>query len=167
MGLGGLNTGAPRGLKTGFLPASSCTVFKQRNRFFLSRFSFCRSSAECLKKFFARLSDLETELAVIFGNTASQDIAQRLEIAKDLLELRHYVHDYAEFEHVMNMHKYEDAQGGNLYCRSAMVLISFSILSFFSLMDRRIKPTVDFLREGRKKMSRKNNPPAQPVCEAF
>lgn len=59
------------------------------------------------------------ELKAIFGNNASQDIEVLMKRA-DLDgngEL-----DYAEYERVMNMQKFGDAQGGNLYVRNAINL---------------------------------------------
>jgi len=59
------------------------------------------------------------ELKAIFGNNQSKDIDQ-LMVRADLDgngEL-----DYAEYERVMNMQKFGDAQGGNLYVRNAINL---------------------------------------------
>ena len=69
------------------------------------------------------------ELKAIFGNNAAKDIDTLMKRA-DLDgngEL-----DYAEYERVMNMQKFGDAQGGNLYVRNAInlgLLKSDSILA--------------------------------------
>jgi len=59
------------------------------------------------------------ELKAIFGNNAAKDIdvlMQRADLDGNG-EL-----DYAEYERVMNMQKFGDAQGGNLYVRNAIGL---------------------------------------------
>ena len=59
------------------------------------------------------------ELKAIFGSSSSKDIEQLMARA-DLDGNKEL--DYAEFERVMNMQKFGDAQGGNLYVRNAINL---------------------------------------------
>ena len=59
------------------------------------------------------------ELKAIFGSSSSKEIEQLMARA-DLDGNKEL--DYAEFERVMNMQKFGDAQGGNLYVRNAINL---------------------------------------------
>ena len=60
-----------------------------------------------------------TELKAIFGKNTSSDIDTLM--ARADLDGNNEL-DYAEFERVMNMQKFGDAQGGNLYVRNAINL---------------------------------------------